>query len=259
MNERKPPEDIEREVRRILGDNLDCPAADRLVAFHGEELAPAEAATVAAYCGVCTECTRLIEELDEAERPLGASEDDAYRTAREEDRAIVARELGFRVGRPPSRPLLERLSWLWEARTPALVPAALLTALLLVAFWPARPEQPVTVFGPTYRIISTDQVTRNAAKQAEHSVPEGALLSIEHAFVQKGVAAGTMVNREITGPNGPTHLDPITVELIDTENGQFPGISFAMTLSKPGRYRLRLSHPGNAFEPVTLGIEILQH
>jgi hypothetical protein len=31
-----------------------------------------------------------------------------------------------------------------------------------------------------------------------------------------------------------------------------------MTLSKPGRYRLRMSHPGSAFETVTLEIEILR-
>lgn len=258
MNDRNLPEEIEGECRRILGDCLDCPSSASLVAFREEELEPGEADTVAAHLGICPVCARLIERLDEAESPLSAPEAEAYRAAREEDRATVARELGFRVGRPPSRPLLERLSRLWEARTPALVPAALLAALLLVAFWPERPEPPVSVFGPTYRIISTDRVTRSAGGPADYSTPARALLIIEHAFINTGVAIGTMVNRDITGPAGTVHLEPVTVELIETEEGEFPGISFAMTLNEPDRYRLRMSHPGDAFEPVTLEIEVTE-
>jgi len=257
MNTDKRPDDpTARECRKIFEQIDQCPPSDMLIAFQEEELDAAEATTVAAHLGGCPVCARLLEQLEMADGPVPA--DETFREAREEDRRLVAKALGFRVERPQAIPLLDRLSQLWQTRVPAPVPVALCALLLMVLVWPAGPESPVTVFGPVVPVTSSDISLRGSTgKSPDASAPADALLDIRHIFTQTPVAPGTIVNREITGPQGTEHLAPRIVSS-ELQNGhEKPCIHFPLQISEPGTYLLRLSHPEDAFDPVTLKIEIL--
>ncbi len=47
MNDRHPNDETARECRKVLHQNRECPAADTLVSFREDELAPDDAVTVA--------------------------------------------------------------------------------------------------------------------------------------------------------------------------------------------------------------------
>lgn len=255
MNDQSPADKTATECRRILEECRECPSSDTLIAFHEEELAPEDAATVAAHVGNCTDCAHLLEQLGMAETPM--VEDTAYQTAREEDRAEVAKALGFRVERPPATPLLERFSWIWEARIPALVPAGVCALLLLVILWPAPQESPVTSFGPLVLISSNDLDLRSTPDGTpDYRAPVNALLIVRYDFMKSRPPAGTMVNREISGPEGMNNLGAVSVESAATDHGEKLFVKFPLNITKPGMYLLQLSHPADAFTTVTLKIEI---
>lgn len=255
MNEQPPADKTGNECRRILEQCRKCPATDTLIAFHEDELASGDHETVAAHVGNCPDCAHLLEHLGVAEIPM--MEDAAYQAAREEDRAEVAKALGFRVERPPARPLLERFSWLWETRVPALLPAAACALLLLVILWPAPEDSPVTAFGPVVWINSSDLNLRSAPDGTpDYRAPANTLLIVRHDFQKSRPVAGTMVNREISGPDSTRNLGQVSVEKVVTDQKEQLFVEFPLNITKPGRYLLRLNHPGNAFTPVTLSIEI---
>ncbi len=254
MNDHIPDDETARECHKVLHQNRECPAADTLVSFREEELAPDDAVTVAAHLGGCPECARLIEQLDEAEGLM--TEDASYLAGREEDRHQVAKALGFRVGRPPATPLLQRLSWIWEARIPALAPAAVCAMLLAVILWPAAPESPVNLFNQPFQFTSDDMQLRGGA--GEYNAPVNSLITVSHYFMRQKVEEGTMVSGELTGTDLTVHLLPQTVimagkEGVDTD---LPCVVIPLQINKPGIFHLRLSHPENAFEPVVLKIVV---
>ena len=254
MNEH-PTDAAARECRKVLDQHLECPPAEALVSFREDELSAATATSVAAHLGRCPDCARLIEQLNEAESPM--AEDAAYLAAREEDRHQVAGALGFRVGRPPAKPFLERLSWIWETRVPVMVPAAACALLLVAIFWPAQPVSPVTVLGKEVPIPSNDLQTRAAQQDFPiHSAPVDSVLKIRHVFMNSEIDVGTMINIEVIGRDGTIHLEPgSVVDISDTDIAR-PGVKSDLTISTPGSYLLRISNPRNTFPAVTLKLEI---
>jgi hypothetical protein len=254
MNEHHRPDDqTARACRRIFDENGQCPSSEVLVAFHDDELPGSEATVVAAHLGTCPICAQLLARLAEADGPIPA--DDSYREEREEDRRLVAKSLGFRVGRPEPRPLLERFSRLWQTRVPAPVPAAVCAILLLVIFLPTGHESPVSVFGPPKEFSIIEFQTRSAKPLIEAAA--GTPLVVEHLFTQTPVKPDTMATCEISGPSGIEDVTSTEVTMA-TKNGQtVPALKVSLTIDEPGSYRLRFSHPEEAFAPVSIAIDIL--
>jgi hypothetical protein len=255
MNKENPADKTARECRKILDRNRQCPPADMLVSFREDELVPQDSAAVAAHLGSCPECARLIERLEEAEGPMAMAEDHACRAARDEDRAHVARALGFRVGRPPARPLSERLSRLWEIRVPALVPAAVCAVLLAVILLPGPGQLPVTVF-PESRVIQSDDAKYRSATE-QTTVPVNASLVVRHMFNNTDVEVETMANIEISSAKETEYFDPVSVIEIEDGETTYRCLEVQLAFHAPGQYQLRLSHPKNAFDPVILKFNAL--
>jgi hypothetical protein len=253
MNDQKRNDPLLGECSRILAENGHCPSSDELVAFHEEELDGPRRAALALHLGQCPECACLLDWLNEANQL--PAEDETYTIARDADRRLVARALGLPADMPPAGGWRTWLARFWQVSVPAPVPALIGLALLLVLFWPAGPQSPVSVFGPAIDICSDDRPTRSPARS--YQAHAGDLLMVEHLFLHAPVGEGTVVNRQLIGDRQVVPLDPVAVVLVSRgSDKQAPAIRFPLQVLRPGHYRLVLNQADGAFSPVTLHIEI---
>jgi len=185
MDEQRFTARFGRLLGALDGGRSGCPDADRLVAFAGGEMAPAEGAEVAAHLARCTDCAREVELLG---APPAHVDEVTWRRV---ERGLEGRDApwkarpGRRVGR-----------WMGAA-------AAALAAAAGLSLWLAGPRQegPVSsTRGSAIQVVGPAGEVRQIARFEWTAPPVAATFRVEVRQGEQRVWAAETVETSLAAP-----------------------------------------------------------